>query len=911
MADPADYRASLNLPQTAFPMKADLPRREPAMQEGWAASHLYARIRQARRGAPKFIFHDGPPYVNGNIHMGTVLNKSLKDFVVRFHTLIGDDAPNVPGWDTHGLPVEMQAIKKYRLDRGRTNALELRQRCREFALSFLDTMTAQFSRFGILADWEHPYVTLDPGFEAAEIRVFGEMADRGLVYRGLRPVYWCTECTTALAEAEVEFGDHASPAVTVLFPVRDGRGRLPAGTAAAIWTTTPWTLPANVAIAVHPDLEYVVLGTPRGNILCGAARQAQIVGEGGGEVLARLRGSDLEGVVCAHPFLERESPIVLADYVGADEGTGLVHTAPGHGRDDFATGQRYGLPVLQPLDDRGRFGPEAGALAGLTWVEANERVIEILRERGALWAVETIHHEYAHCWRCKQPVIWRATEQWFCRVDDLRDAAVAAAGQVAWHPAWGRERMADMVRDREDWCLSRQRVWGLPIPVLICTACGTALMQAAVFAHIADMIGAAGADVWWERPAEDFLPAGAACPACGGRQVRKDDEILDVWFDSGCTHAAVLARAPALAWPADLYLEGPDQFRGWFQSSLLTAVATRGRAPYRGVVCHGWVLDGQGHPMHKSLWNVIEPSELLSAYGADILRLWVASVDYTADVRVSREIMAQVGEVYRKVRNTIRFLLGNLHDFDPSAPRPALPERDLWALERAARLARRARQAYAEYRFNSVYHLVQEFCIQDLSSFYLDAAKDRLYCSVPDAPERRATQAALWEAARTLLTVIAPVLPHTADEAWQALPHRPDDPDSIHLLLWEEPPADWTEWAGGPAAARWEALLSLRAAAARAVETEIAAGRLGKAAEAHLQVRGPAAHLAALEPLAGELADLLLVAGVEMVPGGGPALEVGVRATADARCARCWRHRPDVDGQGLCRRCAEAMTHIR
>lgn len=941
VAEAPDYRSTLQLPNTAFPMKADLPRREPEMQKAWAETRLYERIRQARRGAPKFIFHDGPPYVNGNIHMGTALNKSLKDFVVRFHTLLGEDAPNVPGWDSHGLPVELQAIKKYNLDRSKTNALELRRRCRAFALSFLETMTAQFSRLGILADWDHPYVTLDPAYEAEEIAVFGRMAAQGLVYRGLRPVYWCAECTTALAEAEVEFHDHESPTVTALFPVKDGQGRVPEGTAVAIWTTTPWTLPANVAIAAHADLEYVVVATALGPVLCAATGVAALLAsassgtsadggsvasgadapgrltsaDGGSaasgagapgrltsapEILARLRGADLEGIVGTHPFLDRESPIVLADYVSADEGTGLVHTAPGHGREDFETGRRYGLPVVQPLDGRGRFGPDSGPLAGLFYAAANPRVIDLLREGGRLWHAGSVRHEYAHCWRCKKPVIWRATEQWFCDVDAFRQQAVEAARAVAWYPAWGEQRMEDMVRGRGDWCLSRQRVWGVPIPVLHCADCGAPMLLEPVFRRIEAVVRAEGADAWWEHPAEDFLPEGAACPGCGGRHVRKDEDILDVWFDSGCTHAAVLARDPALAWPADLYLEGPDQFRGWFQTSLLTAVATRGRAPYRGVVCHGWVLDGQGRAMHKSLGNVIEPSELLGRWGVDVLRLWVASVDYTADVRVSVEIMGQVGEVYRKIRNTIRFLLGNLADLPPSDA-PTLPERDRWIVARLRTVMERAREAYLGYRFNTVYHLINEFCVQDLSSFYLDVAKDRLYCSRPDAPERRATQAAIYEVARGLLTVIAPILPHTADEAWGYLPKRAGDPDSVHLLLWREPaPVEWTE----EAESRWSAVLRLRDVAARAVEAEIAAGRIGKMAEAAVVATVPESDVRLLKPVTDELADLLLVASVRLEPGEAA---VSVAPSASPRCPRCWRHRPAEGPDGLCGRCAGAV----
>ncbi len=911
--DGPDYRATLHLPRTDFPMRADLPRREPDIQRAWAESRLYARIREARRTAPRFIFHDGPPYVNGNIHMGTALNKSLKDFVVRFRTMLGDDAPNVPGWDTHGLPVEMQALKTYRLDRSQTDALELRRHCRAFALSFRDTMTAQFARLGIVADWDHPYFTLDPAFEAEEIAAFGRMAASGLIYRGLRPVYWCAECTTALADAEVEFHDHVSPAVTVLFPVADSGGRLPDGAAAAIWTTTPWTLPANVAITVHPDLAYVAVSTAAGPVICAEAAMERFLalapaGPEGARVLGRWLGRDLEGVRCRHPFLDREVPVVLADYVEAGEGTGLVHTAPGHGPDDFEVGRRYGLPVIQPLDERGIFGPEGGPVAGLSHTAANGAIIELLRSAGRLWHAGEIHHEYAHCWRCKQPVIWRATEQWFCRIDAFRAEARAAAAAVHWHPAWGRGRMDGMLESRGDWCLSRQRVWGVPVPVLHCTDCGQPLLLQPVFDRISAVVRAEGSDAWWMRPAADFLPEGTACPSCGSRAVRKDPDTLDVWFDSGCTHLAVLAQDPALGWPADLYLEGPDQFRGWFQSSLLTAVATRGSAPYRGVVCHGWVLDGQGRAMHKSLGNTIEPSELLERWGADVLRLWVASVDYTADVRVSPEIMASVGEAYRKIRNTLRFLLGNLDGFRPRSTGAeeveGLPERDRFILRRLAAVEARSRVAYTEHRFHTVYRAVTDFCTQDLSSFYLDAAKDRLYCSAADAPERGSARSACYEVLRTLLMILAPVVPHTAEEAWGHTPRRPGDPDSVHLLRWVSPPAvPWED----AAEARWEAVLRLREAAARGIEAEIAAGRLGRAAEAVVEAESGAFDPRLLEPLEGELADLLLVARVRLgaAAPGGP--EVRVLRAEDPRCPRCWRHRPAAGPGGLCARCAAVV----
>lgn len=899
-----DWRATLNLPETSFPMKADLPRREPIMQQQWAEEGLYASIRAARRGAPKFILHDGPPYVNGNVHMGHALNKSLKDFMVRYHTLRGMDAPYVPGWDTHGLPIELQTIRHLHLNRDRAEPLELRAQCQAYALSFLATMTEQFQRLGVLGDWDHPYITLQPGYEAEEVRAFGRMAERGLIYRGLRPVYWCCDCQTALAEAEIEFHPTAATAVTVLFPVEDGMGRLPEGTAAAIWTTTPWTLPANTGITVHPDFTYVVTDSPRGPVLVAESRLPALWGgREPGAILARLRGSQLAGMVCSHPFLSRLVPIVLGEYVTAEEGTGLVHTAPGHGRDDFETGQRYGLPTIQPLDDRGRFGPEAGELAGLSYREAEEVVLRLLTDRGRLWSSERIEHEYAHCWRCKEPVIWRATEQWFVRMDALRTEAVAAAERVRWFPSWGGARMAEMVKGRQDWCVSRQRVWGVPIPVLYCVGCGQPLLLRPIFDRVAEVIGAEGADAWWRRPASDFLPQGVACPHCGERDVRKEADILDVWFDSGSSSLSVLAADPTLAWPADVYLEGPDQFRGWFQSSLLIAVAVAGAAPYRSVVTNGWVLDAQGRAMHKSLGNVIEPAAIVQRWGADVLRLWAASVDYTTDVRVSEELLTQVGEIYRKIRNTIRYLLGNLSDFDPDAdalPVAELPERDRYILHRLAHVVSQVEAAYEANRFSAVFSVIRDFCAQDLSSFYLDVAKDRLYCARADDPARRATQTAMEAILRVLILVSAPILPHTADEAWRVMRHRMGDPGSVHLALWPEIPSSWIDTA---LARRWDTLLRLRVEVSLAVEHAIADGTIGRASEAVIDLSLSPEDWAVIEPIREELADQLLVSEVVPTTGGE---SIGVRATAAPRCARCWRHRPAAT-EALCERCAQVV----
>ncbi len=874
------------------------------MQQKWAEEGLYAAIRAARRGAPKFILHDGPPYANGNVHMGHALNKSLKDFIVRYRTMRGMDAPYVPGWDTHGLPIELQTIRQMHLNRDRAEPLELRAHCQAFALSFIGTMTEQFRRLGVLGDWDHPYITLQPGYEAEEVAAFGRMAERGLIYRGLRPVYWCCDCRTALAEAEIEFHPTAATAVTVLFPVEDGMGRLPEGTSAAIWTTTPWTLPANTGITAHPDLSYVVADSPRGPVLVAESRLAAFFGGGEpGTIVARLRGSQLAGVVCAHPFLSRLVPIVLGDYVTADDGTGLVHTAPGHGRDDFETGQRYGLPTIQPLDDRGRFGPEAGELAGLSYREAEPVVLRLLTDRGRLWSSERIEHEYAHCWRCKEPVIWRATEQWFVGVEALRKEAIAAAAKVHWLPGWGAARMADMVKGRQDWCVSRQRVWGVPIPVLYCVGCGHPLLLHPIFDRVAEVVGAEGADAWWRRPASDFLPQEIACPHCGGRDVRKEEDILDVWFDSGCSSLSVLAADSSLAWPADVYLEGPDQFRGWFQSSLLIAVATVGEAPYRSVITNGWVLDGQGRAMHKSLGNVVEPAEMVDRWGADVLRLWAASVDYTTDVRVSEDLLAQVGEIYRKIRNTIRYLLGNLSDFDPNADALSvveLPERDRYILHRLAQVASQVDTAYEANRFSAVFSAIRDFCAQDLSSFYLDVAKDRLYCTPVEDPVRRATQTAMYEVLRALVLLAAPILPHTADEAWRAMRQRPGDPGSVHLAFWPEIPSTWSDAA---LARRWDTLLRLRTEVSLAVERAMADGTIGRASEASIDLSLSPEDWAAIEPIGEELADQLLVAEVAATSGGGG---IRVQASAAPRCARCWRHRPAATAD-LCERCARVV----
>ncbi len=931
MAPLLDLEKTLNLPRTDFPMRANLPEREPEIQARWERLDVYGRLRRLRAGRPRFILHDGPPYANGMIHIGTALNKILKDFVVRFASMRGFDAPFVPGWDTHGLPIEHRAIQELGLDRKAISPAELRDHCAAFARKYIEIMTGQFKRLGVLGDWDHPYVTLDPAYEARQIEVFGEMARRGYIYKGLKSVYWCATCETALAEAEVEYRTRRSPSIFVGFAVVDGGDRLPAGARVVIWTTTPWTLPGNVAVALRGDGAYVLVRTGRGDLLLAEPLAARVLAALGLEERGRSgpwRGVELEGVVCAHPFLERRVPLVLADFVSLEEGTGCVHIAPGHGPEDFELGRRYGLPVPVPVDERGVLTAEAGPFAGLTHRDANREIPAALGRSGHLLGQGEIEHQYAHCWRCKEPVLYRATEQWFASVDGFRQEALEAIGRVRWIPAWGETRIRNMVAERADWCISRQRAWGVPIPAFYCQACGRPTITPETVRAVADLFRREGSNSWFLREAAEILPPGFRCPACGGQSFRKETDTMDVWFDSGSSHAAVLAERPDLGWPADLYLEGSDQHRGWFQSSLLTAVATRGSAPYRAVLTHGFVVDGEGRKMSKSLGNVVDPAEVIRQYGADILRLWVASTDYSGDVRVSPEILKQLAEVYRKVRNTLRFLLGNLYDFDPAQP-GAVPERlaeiDRWALRRAGEVLARSARAYEEYQYHLVFRALHDFCVSDLSAFYLDVLKDRLYTAGPSSPARRSAQAALYGIARVLTAAMAPILPHTADEAWGHLPKLPGDPESVHLLDWPEPPAGALEDDFLP---DWEALLGVRADVTRALEEARNRGLLRDSLEAAVTLHPSAEAAAALARLQGRweregawegLAHVFRVSRAEVAAGPAPAgahrgemAAVVVRAATGQKCPRCWI-RSETVGQHprhaeLCARCAATVA---
>ncbi|MBM3269371.1 MAG: isoleucine--tRNA ligase [Candidatus Sericytochromatia bacterium] len=905
-----DYKATLNLPKTDFPMRANAAVREPEIQALWHGETIFAKLLERREGRPRYVLHDGPPYSSsGTIHIGHAMNKILKDIVVKHKALTGFYTPFVVGYDCHGLPTEIAALKELKGKKDLT-ALELRALSREFAQRSIDGQHAAFKRLGVFADWDNPYKTMDPAFEAAQIRVFGKMAEKGYIYKGLKPVYWCSTCVTALAEAEVEYEDHVSPSIFVGFPLVAAKplaDRLAAGrdVRLAIWTTTPWTLPANLAIAVHPDLEYTVVETPRGDMVVAASLVESFLAAlklPGKDVGPRFKGADLEHATYRHVFVDRQSPVVLGHHVEA-ESSGLVHTAPGHGMEDYIVGQAYGIQPFAPLDDRGRFTAEAPDwLAGKFYAEANPVIVAALEDRGALLANETISHSYAHCWRCHKPVIFRATDQWFASVAGFRDQALAEIEKVRWHPANGQVRITNMVADRSDWCISRQRSWGVPIPVFYCEGCNTICITPETTEHVAALFEKEGSDAWWKYPARDLLPAGTTCKGCGHGSFRKEKDIMDVWFDSGVTHEAVCA-ARGLGWPVDLYLEGSDQYRGWFQSSLLTAVATRGAAPYRMVVTHGFALDEQRRKMSKSLGNVVDPLEVIGNLGADVLRLWVSSQDYTSDVSISKQMLQQLAEVYRKIRNTSRFLLGNLYDFDPArdaVPYEDLPEIDRYALHRLQEVIREVREDFETFHYDPFFHLVQNYCVNDLSGFYLDVTKDRLYASAPASRPRRAAQTVLYHILHALMRLISPVLSHLAEDIYHYLPasHRGPEP-SVFLLEFPEVRDAWLDDA---LAARWQGLLALRAEVNKLLEEARQRKEIGSSSDAAARV-----------PDCGVPAEILREAlNVSQVEIGAPAIAVG--GAPGEKCQRCWLILPTVGADGrhedLCERCVGVVSAL-
>ncbi len=918
------YQKTLQLPVTDFPMRGNLPKREPQMLAQWQQDGVYERLQELGReqNRPPFILHDGPPYANGNIHIGTALNKILKDFVLRSKSLAGYRVPYVPGWDTHGLPIELHVVRALGKRRVELSEAEFREECAKYALEQVDIQRSQFQRLGVWGAWADPYLTLKHEYEAMQIEAFGEMVDKGYVYKALRPVYWCADCQTALAEAEIEYGESRSPSIYVRFALKDGKGILAEeDTFFVIWTTTPWTIPANLAIALHPYFDYILVKTEKGNLVLAKELAEGVLEELGLtslELLGEYKGSELEGLVCEHPLFDRDSLVILADHVTLEAGTGCVHTAPGHGHEDYIVGLKYRLPILSPVDGLGRFTDEAGPYSGMTLDEGNKRVTEDLEEGGFLLKLDFVDHSYPHCWRCKEPIVYRSTEQWFVSIDNFRETMLQEIGKVKWIPAWGEERIRGMVADRGDWCISRQRIWGVPIPVLYCE-CGEAIISQGSINRIAQIFRAEGSNAWFARPAKDFLPDGYRCQACQGTSFRKEEDTMDVWFDSGVSHRAVLTTHAELDWPADLYLEGSDQHRGWFQSSLSTSVATTGKAPYRSVLTHGMVVDGEGKKMSKSVGNVVGPEEVWERYGADVLRLWVASAEFRGDVRISDDILKQLAEAYRRIRNTARFMLGNIHDFKPeehSVPYGEMEELDRWALMRLAKISDRMRRAYEKYDFHLAYYAVHQFCAVDLGAFYLDVLKDRLYCDGADSKERRSAQTAFVIILKELTQLIAPILVFTAEEIWQHLPSSVRKEASVHFSVWEKLPE---EFGNEELQHRWEEFLEIRGIVSKALELARSEKVIGASNEARVVIYAQGRQKQLLESFVDDIRMLLIVSTVEInsLADGGDALyseadiAVDVSRAEGEKCERCWKYFAEMSGDPqhphICRRCLEAI----
>ena len=929
-----DYKNTIITPKTDFPMRAGLPQREPAMLERWNKIDVYGQLLKKNEGKPAFILHDGPPFSNGDLHMGHALNKTLKDFIVRSYAMRGYYTPYVPGWDNHGMPIESAIIKKNKLNHKAMPVTEFRSACEAFAQDFIDRQMAGFRRLGVMGDWAHPYKTMDKHFEAEEVKVFGEMYRKGYIYKGLKPVYWCPKDETALAEAEIEYQDDPCTSIYVKFAVKDDKGKLAdygtVNTYFIIWTTTTWTLPGNLAIALNPVEDYVLLQADNGERYIVASALAEKTMKAGKiehyEELAHFNGRFFEYMTAQHPFLDRDSLLVVADYVTMDSGTGCVHTAPGFGADDYQTCRRYNMDLIVPVDDRGYQTADAGKFAGMRYDESNKAIFDELVSTGALFASEEFTHSYPHCWRCKSPIIFRATPQWFCSVESFKDEAVAACENVKWMPAWGKDRMVSMIRDRADWCISRQRRWGLPIPVFYCKDCGKPVCTPETIAHISKLFDEHGSNYWFAHEAMELVPEGLSCPHCGGKTFEKETDTLDGWFDSGSTHIASLRRNHPEQWPATMYLEGADQYRGWFQSSLLTSVGALGEgAPFRECLTHGWTVDGEGKAMHKSLGNGVDPAELIRDFGADIVRLWAASADYRVDVRCSKEIFKQLSQSYLKFRNTARYCLGNLDGFDADhlvAPEEML-ELDRWAVTKLNALIETGFRAYENYEFHVLTHAINDFCVVELSSFYLDILKDRLYCEERNGLKRRSAQTALYLILDAMARMFAPILAFTCDEIWQAMPHRSGD-DTRNVVL-NEMVRPYTAYALDEAAMqKWDTLIALRNDVNGVLETARADKRIGKALEAHVALYAEdEASRAALEAVKKlDLAELFIVSDVllengapkeENVCGTGanfPGMRIEVLPAAGEKCPRCWMHSTEANAEGLCPRCARVLAGL-
>ena len=929
-----EYKQTLNMPKSGFPMRAGLPMREPEMLKRWEEMDLYHEMLKKNEGKPRFSLHDGPPFSNGNLHMGHALNKALKDIIIRSYAMRGYYTPYIPGWDNHGMPIESAIIKKNKLNRKAMSVPEFRNACHEFADHYIDVQREGFKRMGVVADWEHPYKTMDPGFEASEVKVFGAMYRKGYIYKGLKPVYWCPKDETALAEAEIEYQDDPVTTVYVKFPMHDDLGKLPhvdhSKLSFVIWTTTIWTLPGNLAIALHPDEQYALVeNKANGEIYVMAeALVNKVMGIGDVKDYAILEthpGHFFENMLADHPFLPKTSRLVLADYVTMESGTGCVHTAPGFGADDYQTCKRYGMDMVVPVDDRGRHTDYAGKYAGMTTDESNPVILADMKESGALFASEDIVHSYPHCWRCKGPIIFRATPQWFCSVEAFKEDACAACDDVRWVPDWGIDRMKSMVRERTDWCISRQRKWGLPIPVVYCPDCGKPICTDESIEAISKLFAAEGSNAWFEKDASEILPEGFTCPHCGGKgPFTKEEDTLDGWFDSGSTHFASMQKDQGF-WPADMYLEGLDQYRGWFQSSLLTAVGALGKgAPFRECLTHGWTVDEQGKAMHKSLGNGVDPADIFKRYGADMLRLWAASADYHADVRCGENIFKQLSQNYLKFRNTCKFMLDNLVDFDPeSLVKPEdMPELDRWLLTKLNELIEKVAASYHDYEFHIITHAVNDFCVGVLSTFYLDIVKDRLYCDGKDSLSRRSAQTALYLTLDTLSKLFAPVLCFTCDEIWLAMPHRAGD--DARNVLFNEMNKPFADYALPGDLTRWNTLQMLRNDVNGALEKARADKKIGKSLEAHVTLVKSADSQVDLEQtlssFGGQLPDLFIVSDVELSDDAAlyeqgeetqfAGWRVVVSEAKGEKCPRCWKHSTKANADGLCPRCAAVVAKL-
>lgn len=927
-----EYDKTLNLPATEFPMRGGLPKKEPEILERWEDMDIYGEVQKKTAGNEKFILHDGPPYANGDIHLGTTLNKILKDILVKYKSMVGYDAPYVPGWDTHGLPIAQKVSNEWKVNRHEVGIPAFREKCEEYALQYVDIQRESFKRLGVRGDFDNPYLTLKPEYEGTQIHLFGDMVEKGFIYKGLKPVYWCADCETALAEAEVEYAEKKSPSIYVRFKVKDGKGILDEkDTYFVIWTTTPWTLPANVAISVHPDFTYVLVEGAEGKkyVLAEELMESSFNDWNmeHGEILAKFKGKDLEYILCENPLNGHDSLVIVGDHVTLEAGTGNVHTAPGHGLEDFEVSRNYEeLPVISPVDHQGVFTKEAGKYAGMKAVDANKDITMDLESSGDLLALTFIKHQYPHCWRCNKPLMFRATEQWFASIKGFREEALAAImNDVKWTPAWGRERIYSMVADRSDWCISRQREWGVPIPIFYCDGCGEAVLDKDVIYHVGDLVSEQGSNIWFSEDPEKLLPEGYKCSKCGASHFTKETDIMDVWFDSGVSHAAVLKARPELAYPADLYLEGSDQYRGWFNSSLSIAVATTGKAPYKAVLSHGYVVDGKARKMSKSLGNGVDPKDVIKKLGADILRLWSASADYRKDISASDEVFKQITESYRKIRNTLRFLHGNLFDYDKKEaklPYEEMEEVDRYILMRLSEMLKKATDHFETYEFYMAIQAIHQFCVVDMSALYLDVIKDRLYASAPDEKKRRSAQQAIDEILRSLIIVLTPILSFTMEEIWSYYDDGENKAASPQLLDWVG--LDQT-YGNEALKEKWERLLDIREVCLKALEEKRQEGLFGNSLAAKLILTTEDEELYSfLKENESLMMDLSIVSRIEVLKGtiaDGQlvsdelaALGVGIELITDEKCERCWMY---VEGIGedqehptLCPRCSEVVKNL-